>query len=86
MPLHGIRLATEGRVAQVPLSGGVSLSRETFDAALVNAAIEAGAAFLPQTTAALISEACAPMSAGWIYVKKRCTPRWRRVWSLPPMG
>jgi flavin-dependent dehydrogenase len=61
VPLHGIRLAAAGHVAPVPLSGGVSLSRETFDAALVNAAIEAGAAFLPQTTASLnVGQAAQP--------------------------
>jgi flavin-dependent dehydrogenase len=51
--LHGIRLAVAGRVAEVPLGGGVSLSRQSFDAALVRAAIARGAAFLPRTTAAL---------------------------------
>jgi flavin-dependent dehydrogenase len=53
VPLHGIRLAIAGRVACVRLSGGVALSRETFDAALVTAAIKAGAVFLPRTHAAL---------------------------------
>jgi menaquinone-9 beta-reductase len=53
VPLKGIRLAVAGRVAQVPLSGGVSLSRATFDAALVTAAIKVGATFLPQTHAVL---------------------------------
>jgi flavin-dependent dehydrogenase len=53
VPLEGIRLATSGGAACLSLSGGVSLSRETFDAALVAAAIEAGAAFLPQTQALL---------------------------------
>jgi flavin-dependent dehydrogenase len=52
-PLHGIRLAAAGRVAQVPLSGGVALSRHALDAALVDTAIEAGAVFLPRTLAAL---------------------------------
>jgi flavin-dependent dehydrogenase len=53
VPLSGIHLAAAGRVAEVPLSGGVALSRESFDAALVQAAIQAGAAFLPQTWASL---------------------------------
>lgn len=53
VPLSGIRLATAGRVAEVSLSGSVALSRETFDATLVQAAIESGAAFLPQTWASL---------------------------------
>jgi flavin-dependent dehydrogenase len=51
VPLRSIRLATAGRVAQVPLHGGVALSREAFDASLVIAAVQAGAAFLPQTWA-----------------------------------
>ncbi|HTU21456.1 MAG TPA: NAD(P)/FAD-dependent oxidoreductase [Gemmataceae bacterium] len=54
VPLRGIRLAAAGRVAEISLSGGVSLSREAFDAALLRSAIEIGAAFLPQTWAALV--------------------------------
>jgi flavin-dependent dehydrogenase len=50
-PLRSILMAAAGHVAEAPLSGGVSLSREVFDAALVKAAIEAGVAFLPQTWA-----------------------------------
>ncbi len=53
VPLRGIRLSASRCVAEVSLSGGVSLSRETFDSFLVGAAIEAGAAFLPQTLALL---------------------------------
>ncbi len=53
VPLSGIRLAASGRVAEVPLSGSVSLSREKFDGILVEAAIQAGAAFLPSTSASL---------------------------------
>ena len=47
VPLTAIRLASAGRSASVPLSGGMVLSRESFDAALIYAAIEAGADFLP---------------------------------------
>lgn len=53
VPLTAIRLAAGGYVAEVPLRGGVSLSREAFDAALVEAAIASGAAFLPHTLASL---------------------------------
>jgi menaquinone-9 beta-reductase len=53
VPLRRICLAAAGREARLSLSGGVSLSRETFDAALVKAALQAGAAFLPQTQASL---------------------------------
>jgi flavin-dependent dehydrogenase len=58
VPLEGIRLATAGGTACLPLSGGVSLSRETFDAALVAAAIAAGAAFLPRTQVSLDRGSC----------------------------
>lgn len=53
VPLNGIRLAAAGSIAEVPLSGGVCLSRQAFDAALVEAAVESGAAFLPQTLATI---------------------------------
>jgi flavin-dependent dehydrogenase len=56
VPLRGIRLASAGRVADVPLSGSLALSREAFDASLVQAAIEAGVSFLPQTWASLERE------------------------------
>jgi flavin-dependent dehydrogenase len=59
VPLSSLRLATGGRVASVPLSGSVSLSRESFDAALVTAAIEAGTEFLPGTQASLPRSAMA---------------------------
>jgi flavin-dependent dehydrogenase len=52
-PLTTMRLSANGREASFPAAGGVSLSRETFDAALIADAIRAGAAFLPGTTAAL---------------------------------
>jgi flavin-dependent dehydrogenase len=53
VPLRDLRLASAGKEARLPLAGGVVLSREAFDAALVRAAIAAGAAFLPQTRATL---------------------------------
>ncbi len=53
VPLHQIKLASGPWSAAVPLEGGVALSRERFDAALVSEAINAGAAFLPDTWAAL---------------------------------
>lgn len=52
-PLTDLFLATRGRSARVKLGRGVSLSRETFDAALVQAAIAAGADFVPDTQATL---------------------------------
>jgi flavin-dependent dehydrogenase len=53
VPLGAVELSCGGRSARVALSGGVALSREAFDAALVREALRAGAAFLPQTRAAL---------------------------------
>jgi flavin-dependent dehydrogenase len=52
-PLERFCLAGWGRRATARLPGGVSVSREAFDAALVEAAIEAGVAFLPRTQALL---------------------------------
>ena len=51
--LTKMRLSAKRREAQITLSGGVSLSRETFDTALIAEATRAGAAFLPGTTATL---------------------------------
>jgi flavin-dependent dehydrogenase len=51
--LEGIVLAARGRLARLSLDRGVIVSREALDAALVRAAIAAGAAFLPRTTATL---------------------------------
>jgi flavin-dependent dehydrogenase len=56
VPLKSLCLASGGRLARVPLSGGVALSRESFDAALIQAAVEAGATFLPETGAILLEK------------------------------
>jgi flavin-dependent dehydrogenase len=45
VPLHSVRLAAGRRSADVPLAGGVAVSRQEFDAALVEEAIAAGATF-----------------------------------------
>jgi len=58
-PVDGLRLAARGGHAFVPLSGGVALSREAFDAALVESAVQAGADFLPRTSARLDSSTAA---------------------------
>jgi flavin-dependent dehydrogenase len=51
---HRLLLLEAGRAtAEVPLHGGLALSRERFDAALVEEAVAAGAAFLPGTWASL---------------------------------
>ncbi len=56
VPLEAMALTSGGRSARVALSGSVALSRETFDAALVQEAVRAGSAFLQQTRAALPPE------------------------------
>jgi flavin-dependent dehydrogenase len=53
VPLPALRVGFRGRSAGLPLAGWVALSRERFDAALIDAAVRAGAAFLPGTTARL---------------------------------
>lgn len=53
VPLRRMCLAVQGRQATILLPGGVALSRRQFDAALVEEAINAGAALLPETTASL---------------------------------
>ena len=54
-PIERFELRASNHCATVPLPGGVALSRERFDAALVEAARESGAVFLPETTARLSS-------------------------------
>jgi 2-polyprenyl-6-methoxyphenol hydroxylase-like FAD-dependent oxidoreductase len=49
--LGELRLHFRGRTARLPLPAGAALSRGKFDAALVDAAWEAGAQFLPETRA-----------------------------------
>lgn len=49
--LGAIRLRAFGRVAEMAMPDGAAVSRSVLDAALVGAAIEAGAAFLPGTGA-----------------------------------
>ncbi len=51
--LRNMRLRAGRHEANLALPGGVSLSRRALDAALVNAAVESGAAFLPSTCATL---------------------------------
>jgi flavin-dependent dehydrogenase len=48
-----VLLAAGGWRAEVALPGGIALSREAFDAAMVREAIDAGADFLPRTEARL---------------------------------
>jgi flavin-dependent dehydrogenase len=52
-PLTEILVAARGCRATIPLPGGVAVSREAFDRTLIDAAISAGAHFLPDTNAVL---------------------------------
>ncbi len=56
VPLQSLCLASGGHLARVPLFGGAALSRESLDVALIQAAVEAGAAFLPETRAILLEK------------------------------
>lgn len=53
--LSEFQLSSGGRTANVPLAGGIAISREQFDAALVDAAIREGVAFLDSTEAGIRS-------------------------------
>ena len=53
LALRNMRLRAGRHEANLALPGGASLSRRALDAALVRAAIESGAAFLPSTDATL---------------------------------
>ena len=53
VPLRRFVFATGGHQAEVGLPGGVAVSREALDAALVREAVSAGGAFLPGHTAVL---------------------------------
>jgi flavin-dependent dehydrogenase len=51
--LHSFDLAADGRRVQLPLPGGLAVSRCVLDAGLVSEAVRAGADFLPGTRAAV---------------------------------
>ncbi len=53
IPLTQVRLAARRTQASVAMPTGAAVSRQMFDAALVSAAIDAGAAFLPGTNVSL---------------------------------
>lgn len=54
VPLDRLHLAARGCATDIALPTGAALSRESFDAALIEAAVEAGAVFLPETSARLL--------------------------------
>jgi menaquinone-9 beta-reductase len=51
VPLRSFLLGAGRRSVELPLPGGIAVSRYAMDAALAQAAIDAGAAFLPETLA-----------------------------------
>ena len=57
VPLDAIWVAAAGREARIAVSGGATVSREALDTALVHAAIDAGAAWLPEATVTTVAEA-----------------------------
>jgi flavin-dependent dehydrogenase len=57
VPLTRMQLAVGTTRASLVLPAGASLSREAFDSALIQAAVDAGVAFLPETEALLQPEA-----------------------------
>jgi len=56
VPLRRVRLAYGGRSAVLPFVGGVSLSREALDWALIEAAVAAGVEFRPRTKATVLAD------------------------------
>ena len=54
VPLDAVRLVAGGREARIAMPAGATLSREALDAGLVQAAIAAGAAWLPELTVTAI--------------------------------
>lgn len=49
LPIETFRLATGGRIVELPIPVGIAVPRRDLDAALVTAAVEAGATFMPTT-------------------------------------
>jgi flavin-dependent dehydrogenase len=60
VPLRNMRMGLGGRTARLRLPNSVALSREAFDNALARAARDAGAEFLPETSAFV----CSPDDGG----------------------
>ena len=54
VPLTQFRMQYQGREAAVSLPGGLAISREVFDTLLVQSAIDAGAAYLQETSATIV--------------------------------
>jgi flavin-dependent dehydrogenase len=58
LPLGRFCVRSGGRRVDISLPGGVAVTRAAFDTELVRAAIEAGAEFLPETSASLGDDVC----------------------------
>ncbi|MFO0881036.1 MAG: FAD-dependent oxidoreductase [Gemmataceae bacterium] len=71
IPLEAMRMAAGGQEARLSLPSGVALSRQVLDQALVEAAREAGACFLPGTLAALPSQSTAMASSREVVLRQR---------------
>jgi flavin-dependent dehydrogenase len=56
LPTSEVLLSSGGRAARLPMAGGVSISRQALDVALVDEAVRAGAAFLSEAEARLGEE------------------------------
>lgn len=54
VPLDAVRLVAAGHEARIAMPAGATVSREALDAALVEAAVTAGAAWLPESTVTAI--------------------------------
>ena len=53
IPLTQVRFSARGAHFSIPLTGGIAISREALDTALIRAAVATGAMFLPETSARL---------------------------------
>lgn len=75
-PLHTLRLHHSARMATIGIAPGLAVSRHALDAALASAAIDAGCAFLPETTALVLAEGDQPWRNGWrrVSLQRRSEP------------
>jgi flavin-dependent dehydrogenase len=71
LPLEAMRVAAGRQEARLSLPSGVALSRQVLDQALVEAAQEAGATFLPGTLAALPSPSRTLSSSREVLLRQR---------------
>ena len=63
--VNTLHLRQRGRIAAIQIAPGLAVSRRALDAELVSAAVEAGCAFLPGTTALVQPEGDQPWREGW---------------------